>query len=92
MEGSKQRTAEQDEDIGTVHRRLFATGELSEIELTGVALEALERADVDLFLRVTNVTRQSEDTEVLERTSNLLDMFAEMTGADLSSDSLPEDI
>ncbi len=54
-------------------------GKLSELMMTGVALEALERADVALFLDVTNVTRQSEDPEVLHRTSRLLDTYADMS-------------
>jgi hypothetical protein len=78
MEGSVQRIEPEDDEKAQIHRRLFAEGQLTEMMMTGVALEALERADVDFFLEVTNVTRQSEDPEVLARTSRLLDTFADM--------------
>ena len=58
MEGSAQPKELGDEDQAAVHRQLFAEGELTEAMMTGVALEALERADVELFLDVTNVLRQ----------------------------------
>lgn len=78
MEGSRQATEPSDEEKAVIHRRLFAEGKLSEAAMTGVALEALERADVELFLDVTNVLRQSGDPEILDRTSRLLDTYADM--------------
>jgi hypothetical protein len=87
VDGSKQPTGElSDDDKAAIDRRLFAAGELSEIAMTDVALEALERADVEFFLTLTNRTRQSEDPEVLSRTSLLLDTYADMA-ADLTPEA-----
>jgi hypothetical protein len=78
MEGSIQKGHEDGPDASQIHRRLFEEGKLSEAAMTGVALEALERGDVNLFLDVTNVTRQSADPGILDRTSRLLDTYADM--------------
>lgn len=78
MEGSREPGELGDDAKAALHRQLFADGELTEAMMTGVALEALERADVDLFLDVTNVLRQSDDPEILDRTRQLLDKYADM--------------
>lgn len=78
MEGSRQSGEMSDEEKSIAHRRYFEDGQLTEEMMTGVALEALERGDVPLFIDVTNVTRQSTDPAILERTSRLLDTYADM--------------
>jgi hypothetical protein len=78
MEGSRQSGEMSNEEKSVAHRRYFETGQLSEPMMTGVALEALERADVQLFLDVTNVTRQSDDPEIVARTGLMLNTYADM--------------
>lgn len=78
MESGAQGRELSDDQRAAVHRQLFAAGDLSELAMTGVALEALERADLDFFLQVANVLRQSEDPVVLERTGKMLDTYADL--------------
>jgi hypothetical protein len=78
-----------DEEKAVLHRQMFAAGDLNEAMMSGVALEALERGDVELFLGVTNVLRQSEDPQILDRTSALLNTYADMAAGISPEDPRP---
>jgi hypothetical protein len=86
MEGSRQSGEMSDDEKSVAHRRYFETGQLTEAMMTGVALEALERGDVLLFLDVTNVTRQSTDPEIVERTGLMLNTYADMAAGIVRDD------
>jgi len=92
MESGAQGRELSDDQRAAVHRQLFADGELSEMAMTGVALEALERADVEFFLQVTNVLRQSDDPVVLERTGKMLDTYADLAEGKTPEGAQPPEI
>ncbi|HXE09822.1 MAG TPA: hypothetical protein VN554_00160 [Verrucomicrobiae bacterium] len=89
MEGSTYNPAKDpanNEERGLLHRAILSEGGVSEVMKSGIALEALARADVELFLPVVQELQQSADPDIARRAGLMLEVYA-----DLATDQDPRD-
>jgi hypothetical protein len=71
------------EERGRIHRVILAQGGVSEVAKSGIALEALARGDVDLFMLVAQELSQSPDPAIVTRAGQMLEVYADLaTGQD----------